>query len=84
MKHAGTTALMVLNARTSQPAGIITEADIARAAADGKDPNDVRVYAVMITRPTGETGADPAPPRWPVASRTVPGWSAWPRSAIRY
>ena len=36
---------------TGQPAGIITEADIARAIADGKDLNDVRVYAVMITRP---------------------------------
>jgi CBS domain len=37
MKHAGTTALMVVNAQTGQPAGIITEADIARAIADGKD-----------------------------------------------
>ena len=35
----------------ASPAGIITEADIARAIADGKDVNDVRVYAVMITRP---------------------------------
>jgi CBS domain-containing protein len=51
MKHANTTALMVVNARTGQPAGIITEADIARAIADGKEVNDVRVYAVMITRP---------------------------------
>ena len=38
MKHAGTTALMVLDART-EPAGIITEADIAHAVADGKDVN---------------------------------------------
>jgi CBS domain-containing protein len=51
MKHAGATALMVTDARTSQPAGIITEADIARAIADGKDVNDVRVHAVMTTRP---------------------------------
>ena len=51
MKHAGTTALMVVNAQTGQPAGIITEADIARAIAGGKDLNDVRVYAAMITRP---------------------------------
>jgi CBS domain-containing protein len=51
MKHAGTTALMVVNAQTGQPAGIITEADVARAIADGKDANDVRVYAVMTTRP---------------------------------
>jgi CBS domain-containing protein len=51
MKHAGATALMVVNAQTGQPAGIITEADVARAIADGKDVNDVRVYAVMTTRP---------------------------------
>lgn len=51
MKHAGTTALMVVDAQTGQPAGIITQADIAHAIADGKDVNDVRVYAVMTTRP---------------------------------
>lgn len=51
MKHAGTTALMVVNAQTGQPAGIITEADVARAIADGKDVNDLRVDAVMTTRP---------------------------------
>ena len=51
MKHAGATALMVTDARTSRPVGIITEADIARAIADGKDVNDVRVHAVMTTRP---------------------------------
>lgn len=52
MKHAGTTALMVTDARTGQPAGIITQADVARAIAAGKDPNDVRVHAVMTTRPS--------------------------------
>ena len=51
MKHANTTALMVVNARAGQPAGIITAADIARAIADGKDLNDVRVDAVMTIRP---------------------------------
>jgi CBS domain-containing protein len=51
MKHAGATALMVTDARTGQPAGIITEADIARAIADGQDVNDVRVHAVMTARP---------------------------------
>src|SRR5215468_1771781 len=55
MKHAGTTALMVVNAQTGQPAGIITEADVARAIADGKDINDVRVHAVMTTRPAVNT-----------------------------
>ena len=51
MKHAGTTALMVVDARAGQPTGIITAADIARAIADGKDVNDVWVDAVMTTRP---------------------------------
>jgi CBS domain-containing protein len=51
MKHAGTTALMVVDARTGQPTGIITQADIARAFADGNDVNDVWVDAVMTTRP---------------------------------
>jgi CBS domain-containing protein len=51
MKHAGTTALMVTDAQTGQPAGLITEADIAHAIAEGKDLNDVRVHAVMTTRP---------------------------------
>ena len=51
MKHTGTTALMVTDAQTGQPAGIITQADVARAIADGKDLNDIRVHAVMTTRP---------------------------------
>jgi CBS domain-containing protein len=51
MKHTGTTALIVTGAQTSQPVGIITQADIARAIANGKDVNDVRVHAVMTTRP---------------------------------
>ena len=51
MKHTGATALMVVNAQTGQPAGIITEADVARAIADRKDVNDVWVDAVMTTRP---------------------------------
>jgi CBS domain-containing protein len=51
MKHAGTTALMVADAQTGQPAGIITEADIAHAIADGKDVNNTWASAVMTTRP---------------------------------
>ena len=51
MKHAGTTALMVVDARAGQPAGIITAADIARAIADGKNVNNVWVDAVMTARP---------------------------------
>jgi CBS domain-containing protein len=52
MRHAGTTALMVLAPQTSQPVGIITEADIAHAVADGKDVNSTRIYEAMNTRPT--------------------------------
>ena len=52
MKHAGATALMILNPQTGQPAGIITEADIAHAVADGKDVNNTRIYELMTTRPT--------------------------------
>ena len=58
MKHAGTTALMVVDAQTGQPAGIITEADVARAIADGRDVNSTWVGAVVTTRPavTATTG----------------------------
>jgi CBS domain-containing protein len=52
MKHAGTTALVVLNPQTGQPAGIITEADIAHAVADGKDLNTVRIHDLMTADPT--------------------------------
>jgi CBS domain-containing protein len=52
MKHAGATALTVLDARTGQPAGIITEADIAHAVADGRDVNSTRINVLMTTRPT--------------------------------
>jgi predicted transcriptional regulator len=38
--------------QTGQPTGIITEADISRAVADGKNPNDVRIYELMTTNPT--------------------------------
>jgi CBS domain-containing protein len=51
MKHAGTTALLVVNAQTGRPTGVITQADVARAVAEGKDVNDVWVDAVMTTRP---------------------------------
>jgi CBS domain-containing protein len=43
--------------RANRPAGIITQADIARAIANGKDLNDVRVHAVTITRPAVTTTA---------------------------
>lgn len=53
MKHAGVTALVVVdNAQTKQPVGIITETDIVQAVADGKDVNDVRIRALITTHPT--------------------------------
>ena len=52
MKHAGATAITVLDPRSGEPAGIITEADIAHAVADGKDVNTTRIYELMTTRPT--------------------------------
>jgi CBS domain-containing protein len=52
MKHAGATALMIRDGLTDQPIGIITEADIAHAVADGKDMNSVRIHDLMTTRPT--------------------------------
>jgi CBS domain-containing protein len=51
-KHAPTTALVVLNPQTGQPAGIITEADIAHAVADRKDLNNVRIQDLVTADPT--------------------------------
>jgi CBS domain-containing protein len=52
MKRADATALIVTQAQTGEPIGIITDADVSRAVADGKNPNDVRIYQVMTARPT--------------------------------
>ena len=52
MKRADATALIVTHAQTGEPIGIITEADISHLVADGKNPNDVRIYQLMTTRPT--------------------------------
>jgi CBS domain-containing protein len=53
MKHAGVTALVVVDDnQAKQPVGIITEADIAQAVADGKDVNDLRIRALITTYPT--------------------------------
>jgi CBS domain-containing protein len=52
MKHAHTAALLVLDAQhAARPAGIITEADIAQAVADGKDVNEVRIHELMTAPP---------------------------------
>ena len=52
MKRADATALIVTQAPSGEPIGIITEADISHAIADGKNPNDVRIYQLMTARPT--------------------------------
>jgi signal-transduction protein with cAMP-binding, CBS, and nucleotidyltransferase domain len=52
MKHAGVSALVVLDSQTDMPTGIVTEADIAHAVADGKDVNEVRIHDLMTERPT--------------------------------
>ena len=52
MKRANATALIVMQAQTGQPVGIITDADVSRAVADGKNPNEVRIYELMTANPT--------------------------------
>jgi CBS domain-containing protein len=52
MKHAGATALVVLDEQNDEPIGIITETDVAHAVADGKDVNSVRIRDLMTSRPT--------------------------------
>jgi CBS domain-containing protein len=51
MKHAGTTALVVLDADTDRPVGIVTDTDVAHAVADGKNVNEVRISEVMTPEP---------------------------------
>jgi CBS domain-containing protein len=52
MRHAGATALVVLDGQESnRPLGIITEADIVHTVADGRDVNEVRIRDVMTTGP---------------------------------
>jgi len=49
MKHAGTTAVAVLDGRQSdQPIGCITETDIAEAMARGQDSNETRIRDLMV------------------------------------
>ena len=52
MKHAGTTALVVLDAETDRPIGIVTDTDISHVVADGMNVNDVRISDVMTPDPT--------------------------------
>jgi len=47
MRRAGATALVILDGQTSQPTGLITEADIVQLVADGRDADEVRIYDLM-------------------------------------
>jgi CBS domain-containing protein len=52
MKHAGSAAMVVLGALPGNPPiGVITEADIARAVADGMDVNKTRIHDLLTARP---------------------------------
>ena len=64
MKHAGTTALGVLDGqRFNQPIGCITETDIAAAMAQGKDLNETRVRDLIAPghAPFARSSASQAP-----------------------
>ena len=50
MRNKGVTALVLVDAETNQPAGLITEADLVQLMADGRDPDAVRIYELMATR----------------------------------
>lgn len=53
MKHAAETALVVVDAEQARrPIGLITDADIARAVADGRDVNEIKVRDFMTAHPT--------------------------------
>ena len=52
MKHAGETALVVIDEeQAKRPVGLVTDADIAQAVADGQDVNEVRIRDLMTTEP---------------------------------
>jgi CBS domain-containing protein len=53
IKHSHATALVILDdVETKRPTGVITDADIVRAVADGKDMNEARIHDLMTTAPT--------------------------------
>ena len=78
MKHAGTAALLVLDAQNpGRAAGIVTEADVSEVVADGRDVNDVRIHELMTGRPAAIPAATRRPrrgegPCWPEGLRELP------------
>jgi CBS domain-containing protein len=64
MRHHGAAALLILDGtRSNRPAGIITEADLIQAAADGKDLNTVRVHELMSQNDPARPAPGAAGPR---------------------
>ena len=58
LKHGHATALVIVDDEEARrPLGLVTEADIVRAVADGKDVNEVRIRDLMTNRPTVITAA---------------------------
>ncbi len=58
MSHAGETALVVIDEEQArQPIGLVTDADISLAVADGKDVNVVRIRDLMTAEPIVVTAA---------------------------
>lgn len=49
MRHEAATALVVLDAQTNRPMGLVTEADIVQLVADGRDVDTVRIHDLMTT-----------------------------------
>ncbi len=52
MKHAGETALVVIDdEQAKRPIGLIADADISQAVADGNDVDEVRIHDLMNNNP---------------------------------
>ena len=51
LARSAVTTLVVLDDQTGQPAGIITDTDVAHVVADGKDVNNVRISDAMTRDP---------------------------------
>jgi CBS domain-containing protein len=49
MRRKGVTALVLVDAQTSRPMGLVTEADLVQLMADGRDPDAVRIHELMAT-----------------------------------
>jgi CBS domain-containing protein len=60
MHRRRTTSLVVRDPRAGQPVGLVTAADIARAVADGRDINEIRIHDVLAKLPAAIPATTPA------------------------